>query len=223
MTISFDDIPAAPEAAFLRRTRPPLPNRRLVLRTVAGAATAVAFGALETVNAAVAKAAYFQEYTQHPRRAVRARRLRRQERRQGPQVRSLAALPDCCWTLRAPGSIASGGTAPAPSAARSTPSGRTSAGPAPTRRGAGSSRTATPTAARTATGSPAAARPRPSAPGRCEDQMLAVRRPCGARSRRRCSRSACCRAHAALLRGGFEAAALCSAAAVAGVALSGST
>ena len=63
MTISFADIPAAPESAFLKRTRPPLPNRRLVLRSVAGAATAVAFGALETVNAAVAKAAYFQEYT----------------------------------------------------------------------------------------------------------------------------------------------------------------
>jgi hypothetical protein len=57
MTISFADIPAAPEAAFLRRTRPPLPGRRLLLRSVAGVATAVAFGALETVNAAVAKAA----------------------------------------------------------------------------------------------------------------------------------------------------------------------
>ena len=76
MTISFDDIPVAPEAAFLSG-----PGRRCragarVLRTVAGAATAVAFGALETVNAAVAKAAYFQEYTQHPRRSVRARRIR---------------------------------------------------------------------------------------------------------------------------------------------------
>ena len=63
MSIAFRDIPAAPEAAFLKRTRPPLPSRRLMLKSVAGAATAVAFGALETVNAAVAKAAYFQEYT----------------------------------------------------------------------------------------------------------------------------------------------------------------
>lgn len=99
MTISFAEIPAAPETAFLKRTRPPLPNRRVVLRSVAGAATAVAFGALETVNAAVAKAAYFQEYTKLHEGPCAPGGYADKDADKGLKCGPSLICPSCCWTL----------------------------------------------------------------------------------------------------------------------------
>ena len=225
MTVAFHYIPAAPEASFVRRTRPPAPTRRTLLRGAAGTATAIAFGALTTLNAAVAKAAYFREYTQiHAGPCAPggyADRDADQGLRCGPsQICRLAA-----GASRPRASTARGGTAPAPSAPPATRSARTSAGPARTRRGAGSSPTAVPTAARTATGSRTRAPPRRSARGRYHGSVCSTARAASPARQALTSPvlplALLSAAAGGLLAAGRGLAAVCAVAAVAGVALPG--
>jgi hypothetical protein len=99
VSLSFADIPAAPETEFLHRTRPPLPSRRVMLRGALGAATAVAFGALSTVNAAVARAAYFKEYTNTAAGPCGAGGYARRHTEHGLRCGPSLICPECCWTL----------------------------------------------------------------------------------------------------------------------------
>lgn len=99
MTISFGDIPAAPEASFARRTRPPAPSRRSILRGAAGTATALAFGALNTVNAAVAKASYFREYTALHAGPCAPGGYADRDADRGLRCGPSQICPTCCWTL----------------------------------------------------------------------------------------------------------------------------
>ena len=62
MALGFADIPVVDERLSQLRTRQPTPGRRMLLRTAFTAATAAAFGVLDMVNSAVARAAYFQDW-----------------------------------------------------------------------------------------------------------------------------------------------------------------
>ena len=99
MSIGFDDLPLAPEADAIRRTRPPLPGRRAVLRGAAGTATAAAFGVLGTVNAVVAKAAYFQEYTNTKAGPCGPTGYAHLHTEHGLRCGPSTICPTCCWTL----------------------------------------------------------------------------------------------------------------------------
>jgi hypothetical protein len=99
VTVRFEDLPEVAEGEFLRRTRPPLPSRRLALQGAVGAATAVAFGVLQTVNAAVAKAAYFQEYTQLHAGPCAPGGYADRDDAKGLRCGPSQICPSCCWTL----------------------------------------------------------------------------------------------------------------------------
>ncbi|HEX8627817.1 MAG TPA: hypothetical protein VF755_06575 [Catenuloplanes sp.] len=99
MVMKFADIPATDERLSRSRTKPPAASRRMVLRTGFTVATAAALGALETVNSAVARAAYFQDYTNtgagpcHPTTGY-ARHHTENGLKCGPSLMCTA----CCWT-----------------------------------------------------------------------------------------------------------------------------
>jgi hypothetical protein len=94
----FADLPQIPEADALHRTRPPAPGRRVLLRTLAGAATAVAFGALETVNAAVARAAYFHEYKDTKAGPCGPHGYAHLHTEHGLRCGPSQICPTCCWS-----------------------------------------------------------------------------------------------------------------------------
>jgi hypothetical protein len=99
MTLAFTDVPEAAESDVLHRTRPPLPGRRALIQGAAGAATSLAFGALNLVNAAVAKAAYFQEYRDLHSGPCAPGGYADRDADRGLRCGPSQICPSCCWTL----------------------------------------------------------------------------------------------------------------------------
>jgi hypothetical protein len=62
MTIHFADVPVA-DASLARTRTQPRPTRRALIQGGFGLATAAALGTLQSVNATVARAAYFNDWT----------------------------------------------------------------------------------------------------------------------------------------------------------------
>jgi hypothetical protein len=99
VAMKFADIPIADARISRSRTRPPAGSRRMVLRTGFTVATAAALGVLDAVNSAVARAAYFQDFTStstgpcHPTTGY-ARNHSENGIRCGPSV----VCTGCCWT-----------------------------------------------------------------------------------------------------------------------------
>ena len=104
MTISYAEIPVTDERVSRSRIRPPAASRRALLRTGVAVATGAAFGVLDAVNSAVAKAAYFQDFTStttgpcHPTTGY-ARRHTEDGIKCGPSLVCTA----CCWTAASAG------------------------------------------------------------------------------------------------------------------------
>jgi hypothetical protein len=105
MTMTYSEIPVTDERLSRARIKAPAAGRRTVLRAGVAVLTGAAFGVLDAVNATVAKAVYFQDYTNtgagpcDPDTGY-ARRHTENGIKCGPSIVCTA----CCWTSNDSGS-----------------------------------------------------------------------------------------------------------------------
>jgi len=98
MALRFADIPVADERHSLSRTRPPAAGRRVILQAGVTAATAAAFGVLDAVNAAVAKAEYFWDWMNATTGPCAPGNYASGHTEKGLKCGPSLMCPACCWT-----------------------------------------------------------------------------------------------------------------------------
>jgi hypothetical protein len=108
MTMSFADIPVTDEGVTKARLRTPAASRRAVLRTGVAMVTGAAFSTLEVVNSAVAKAAYFQDWTSTTTGPCAAGNYASNHTENGIKCGPSMVCTGCCWTAANSGSNRTG-------------------------------------------------------------------------------------------------------------------
>jgi hypothetical protein len=94
----FADVPVADERLTRSRTRPPAASRRMIFRTGVAVATAAAFGVLEVVNSAVARAKYFQDFTDTNAGPCAPGNYASQHTENGIKCGPSLVCTECCWS-----------------------------------------------------------------------------------------------------------------------------
>lgn len=108
MTMSYADIPVTDERIARARLRTPAASRRAILRAGVAVATGAAFSALELVNSAVAKAAYFQDWTNASTGPCASGNYASSHTENGLKCGPSLVCTACCWTGASSGSNRTG-------------------------------------------------------------------------------------------------------------------